>query len=220
MDSLTPEEKALVEAKTQFYRVRLKNIGGLVMPVIIRATFEDNSEKDYRIPAEIWRQNAEKCSMQIIADKPIKSIELDPKLETADVDRNNNHFPPKLEPTRFRVFKANRGAFGPGGAPAGAGGPPNPMQMEKSREATRARRERNGAAPPAATPSSQNDGQPKLEEKPETKPDPVKPEAKPTEKPVEPAKPEAKPEDPKPETPKPEAPKAEEKPAATPAPGR
>lgn len=225
MDSLTPEEKALVEAKTQFYRIRLKNVGGLVMPVIIRAVFEDNSEKDYRYPAEVWRLNSEKCSVQIIADKPIKSIELDPKLETADADRNNNHFPPKIEPTRFRVFKANRGAFGPGGAPAGMGGAPNPMQQERSREATRARRERNGATPPSGAPSA-NNGQPKPEAKPETKPD-AKPEAtpetKPEEKPAEPPKAEAKatelkptapsPTDPKPEAPKQEAPKAEEKPA-------
>lgn len=203
MDSLTPEEKALVEAKTQFYRVRLSNIGGLVMPVIIRATFQDNSEKDYRIPAEIWRLNSEKCSMQIIADKPIKSIELDPKLETADVDRNNNHFPAKIEPTRFRVFKANRGTFGVGGAPAGPQGPPNPMQQEKAREAMRARRSQSsgatpapGATPPGATPPATN-GQPMPEKKPETKPE---------------EKPETKPE-PKPET-KPDAPKAEEKPAA------
>jgi hypothetical protein len=163
LDSLTPEEKALVEAKTQFYRIRLQNIGGLVMPVILRAEFEDGSTKDYRFPAEVWRMNSERCSVQIITDKPVVRIELDPRQETADVDRNNNHFPPRIEPTRFRVFKTTR---------APNAGPSNPMRDERNREAARARRgggrENNRSAQPALAP---NAGEEKAENKEEPKPE-------------------------------------------------
>ena len=35
------------------------------------------------------------------------NIKLDPFLETADVDMNNNYWPPRNEPTRFQLFKQN-----------------------------------------------------------------------------------------------------------------
>ena len=37
--------------------------------------------------------------------KKIKSIELDPFLETADTDRNNNYFPERREPSKFDLYK-------------------------------------------------------------------------------------------------------------------
>ncbi len=48
------------------------------MPVILMVTYEDGTEKEIRLPAEIWRQNAEQCATQIISSQPIKKIELDP----------------------------------------------------------------------------------------------------------------------------------------------
>jgi hypothetical protein len=35
-------------------------------------------------------------------------VVLDPHLETADVDRANNAWPPQAEPTRFQLFKQNQ----------------------------------------------------------------------------------------------------------------
>jgi hypothetical protein len=35
----------------------------------------------------------------------LQSIHLDPLLETADVDLNNNFWPPRIIPTRFELFK-------------------------------------------------------------------------------------------------------------------
>jgi hypothetical protein len=40
-----------------------------------------------------------------MSDRELLRIELDPKRQTADADRSNNHWPPKLEPSRFKLFK-------------------------------------------------------------------------------------------------------------------
>ena len=42
-----------------------------------------------------------------ILDKEVSKVRLDPFLETADVDLNNNYWPAKNEPTRFQMYKSN-----------------------------------------------------------------------------------------------------------------
>jgi len=98
----------------------LKNVGGLIMPVILMATFEDGSTREIRIPAEIWRVDSAQCDTLIVADQPLKSLELDPYRETADINRDNNFFPPVIEASRFQLFKMRRNAED------------NPMQKAKS----------------------------------------------------------------------------------------
>ena len=39
--------------------------------------------------------------------KEVVKVQLDPFLETADVDLNNNYWPAKNEPTRFQMYKSN-----------------------------------------------------------------------------------------------------------------
>jgi len=41
----------------------------------------------------------------LITDKEIVRLELDPYRETADTEASNNHWPPKLIPSRFQLFK-------------------------------------------------------------------------------------------------------------------
>ncbi len=139
MADLSEADKKLLESNNRIYRIRLKNVGGLVMPIILIATFEDGSTKEVRLPVEMWRLSAEKCATQIVCDQPIKSIELDPYRETADVNRSNNFFPPQLEPTRFQLFKG-RGGFR--GGPGGMMGGDNPMQRAKRAEEEKAKAEK------------------------------------------------------------------------------
>ncbi len=128
---LSDKEKAMLESTDRYYRVALKNVGGLVMPVILMATFEDGSTREIRIPAEVWRVDNTRCDTMIIADKPMKSLELDPYRETADVDRNNNYFPPIMESTKFQLFKMRRGF----------GGEDNPMGAAKAKKEAEAKKE-------------------------------------------------------------------------------
>ena len=107
-DSLDENEKALLKSRTNFYVVDLKNVGGLIMPIFMELEFTDGSKEEIRIPAEIWRQNSEEVSKLITTAKEIKTITLDPKLETADCDLSNNYLPRKVVPSRFKLFKGSR----------------------------------------------------------------------------------------------------------------
>jgi hypothetical protein len=77
------------------------------MPIIVKMIYEDGTEEVLRIPAEIWRKNHEEVSKVIRTDKLLTDVILDPYLEIADVDRNNNYWPPRTEPTRFELFKSS-----------------------------------------------------------------------------------------------------------------
>jgi hypothetical protein len=127
----------LFESNNLFYRVSLSNVGGLVMPVILMLHFEDGSTREVRIPAEIWRVDNKTCETMVMTDRPVKSFELDPFRETADINRDNNYFPPKLEPTRFQMFKAERRGGGQGGD--------NPMRRAKQAEEAKKQAEEKAA---------------------------------------------------------------------------
>lgn len=105
LETLSEQERALLTSGLNFYVVDLKNIGGLVMPVILEVDYVDGTKDELRIPAEIWRLNNFNVSKLIVTNKEIKSITLDPHLETADVDLQNNYFPRRLVKSRFQLFK-------------------------------------------------------------------------------------------------------------------
>lgn len=124
MEKLSDEERELIALKTNYYNVSLTNEGGLVMPVILRATFTDDSQQTIRLPAEIWAKNNKSASTGFLSEKELASIELDPHRETADANRDNNYFPPRFEPSRFQLYK--------GGSRSRSGD--NPMKAQKRRE--------------------------------------------------------------------------------------
>ncbi len=105
LQGLTKEDFELLNANKHFYELTFSNIGGLVSPLIIEVTFADNSIEVVRIPAEIWRQYEERVTKVLIFDKEVISFRLDPYLETADTDFNNNAWPKRVEPTRYELFK-------------------------------------------------------------------------------------------------------------------
>lgn len=105
LSRLSDSEKQLVNGNNYFYVVDLKNIGGLVMPVIFRLEYMDGTSEKITIPVEIWRYNYKEVSKLIATKKEVKSIVLDPNLETADADLTNNFFPRRPIKTRFQVFK-------------------------------------------------------------------------------------------------------------------
>ncbi len=128
LEQLTEKEKELLANTDRFYRLQFRNVGGLVMPVIVLLTLEDGSTKEIRLPAEAWRVDANICDTLVVTDQPIVKFELDPYRETADINRDNNHFPPVIEPTRFQLFKSQR-----------RGSEDNPMaQAKRAKEAQEA----------------------------------------------------------------------------------
>ena len=102
---LTKEELDLLNTGMQFYELSFSNIGGIPMPIILRFTFDDGSEEVVRIPAEIWRRSEEEVSKVFMFEKKVDNIRVDPFLETADTDLNNNSWPEERQPTRYELFR-------------------------------------------------------------------------------------------------------------------
>ncbi|WP_417387295.1 M1 family metallopeptidase [Gimesia sp.] len=108
LKGLKAEEKKLLETQKFFYLVDLKNQGGLVMPVILKLTFDDDTTEILRIPAEIWRLNNKSVSKLILTEKPLKSLTLDPHRETADTQLSNNEFPRTISKSYFQLEKSKK----------------------------------------------------------------------------------------------------------------
>ena len=106
------------------YQIDFSNKGGLVMPIFLEFTFEDGSKLSDKISAQIWRKNEKSVSKTYFFDKKLKSIQLDPMKETADIDTSNNFWGTFSEPTKFQVFKDRQQRRARGAA----AGMVNPMQ--------------------------------------------------------------------------------------------
>lgn len=102
---LTEEEKAELNADKFYYEITVDNVGGLIMPVIIEFEFIDGTKRQIRIPAEIWKRSEPNITKVFSLEKEAKSITLDPLLETADVELNNNFWPARIVPSKFELFK-------------------------------------------------------------------------------------------------------------------
>ncbi|GAB3640382.1 M1 family metallopeptidase [Spirosoma arcticum] len=126
--TLTPDERQLAEAGTNFYTLSLKNKGGIPMPVIVRMEFEDGTDSVARFPAEIWRFNDASIRKVVTTTKKVKQWILDPFYEIADINTEDNTFPPVAQPTRFQLFKQQQGREAAG---------PNPMQQQRQQAPAR-----------------------------------------------------------------------------------
>jgi hypothetical protein len=127
--SLSADERALVESGMNFYTLKLKNKGGLPMPIIIKMQFEDGTDSIARFPAEIWRLNDQDVSKVITTKKKVSQWTLDPFLEIADIDSENNSFPRQpAQPTKFQLFKQE----------AGRSRGPNPMREAQQNQPQKA----------------------------------------------------------------------------------
>ena len=105
LNTLTEEDKAIVESQDHYYQISFENKGGLVMPVIFQFVFADGTTEDVYIPAEIWRKENAEVTKVFKTAKVVEKIILDPYLETADTDRSNNFYPQQNSPTKIDLFK-------------------------------------------------------------------------------------------------------------------
>jgi hypothetical protein len=99
--NITPEEKANLKSPKFFYEVEFNKPGGMPMPIIVQITYEDGTVDNYKYPAQIWRKNNETAKKVYATDKAIKQIQIDPKLETADIDVTNNSWPKAEVKSKF-----------------------------------------------------------------------------------------------------------------------
>lgn len=97
-----------IRAKLQnkhIYEVTISNKGGLVMPVIIEWTYKDGTKELEKIPAEVWRLNEQRITKVFVKDKEVTNIMIDPNMETADINIEDNIFPKVDRPSRFDEFR-------------------------------------------------------------------------------------------------------------------
>jgi len=117
ISGLTNEEKELQNSTSYFYEIEIERIGDLVMPVIYEIIYENGNAELIKIPAEIWRKGERKITRVHKTDNKILKFNLDPYLETADIDTSNNSYPREDKMSQFEIFKRR-----------GQGNQENPMQ--------------------------------------------------------------------------------------------
>jgi hypothetical protein len=99
--NFTEVEKATMKTPKFFYEVEFNKPGGMLMPIIVEFTYDDNTKENFKFPAQIWRKNNETAKRVFATEKAIKTIQIDPKLETADIDITNNTWPKVEAKSKF-----------------------------------------------------------------------------------------------------------------------
>ncbi|WP_424495039.1 M1 family metallopeptidase [Salinimicrobium sp. GXAS 041] len=107
MDNFTQAERQEMKMPKYFYEVTFNKPGGLVMPIIVEYTYADGTSEKVKYPVQIWRKNDSQVSRALATDKEITKIVIDPDLETADVNVDNNTWPQTEQMSEFEEFKAN-----------------------------------------------------------------------------------------------------------------
>lgn len=123
MASYSDDERKALDDKRNYYEVSFSMMGGLVMPIIVEFTYADDSKEIRQIPAEIWKMGDETVSKVFVTDKEVSRITLDPYLQTADTNLDNNTWISRGDARRFEVYKPTPRAAGQ-----------NPMQKARSSE--------------------------------------------------------------------------------------
>ncbi|WP_396174524.1 M1 family metallopeptidase [Flavobacterium sp.] len=97
----TTEEQGKLKSPKYFYEVEFSKPGGMIMPIIVELQFEDGTSETHKFPEQIWRKNNQTATRVFATAKKIKKIQVDPKLETADVDVTNNTWPKEEAVSKF-----------------------------------------------------------------------------------------------------------------------
>jgi hypothetical protein len=101
LSTLTADEKGNLKSPKYFYEVEFNKPGGMIMPILVEITYEDGTVDNFKYPAQIWRKNNDTAKKVYATEKAIKKIQIDPKLETADIDVTNNTWPKEELKSKF-----------------------------------------------------------------------------------------------------------------------
>ncbi len=73
-----------------YYRVEVRNEGGLLMPLEMEVTYDDGTTDRMEMPVDVWRRNERAFTKGFFSDKSVQRVVLDPDEAFADVDRSDN----------------------------------------------------------------------------------------------------------------------------------
>ncbi|WP_405383627.1 M1 family metallopeptidase [Maribacter sp. LLG6340-A2] len=105
MDNMTAAERAAVKEPKYFYEITYNSPGGLPMPLIVEYTYADGTVENITYPPEIWRKNSSEVMIVVSSASELTGVEIDPKMETADIDTTNNSWPKKEQESDFDKMK-------------------------------------------------------------------------------------------------------------------
>ncbi|TVZ53176.1 M1 family metallopeptidase [Dokdonia sp. Hel_I_53] len=105
MDNFTPAERAKIKSPKHLYKIVFEKPGGIPMPIIVEYEYADGTKEKITYPAQVWRKNDTEVSKAIATDKEIVKVTVDPDLETADIDTDNNSWPKAKKLGEFNKFK-------------------------------------------------------------------------------------------------------------------
>ena len=105
MDNFTPQERATMKSPKHLYNIVFEKPGGIPMPIIVEYEYADGTSEKVTYPVQVWRKNDSEYSKVIALGKEIVKITIDPDLETADIDLDNNSWPKNKELGEFDKFK-------------------------------------------------------------------------------------------------------------------
>jgi hypothetical protein len=108
LETLDDAEKQLLMTDKIFYAVALENVGGLVMPVVMQITWADGTVEDLRLPAEVWMDDSRNFTKLLVAEQEIETIVVDPHLEMADANPNDNTWPKRAVEATFQLQGSER----------------------------------------------------------------------------------------------------------------
>ena len=95
-----------VEEDRNYYILEFSNLGGLAMPIILEVEYESGEKEEVRMPAEIWRRSPHGLKKLLVTAEKIRAFVVDPLLETADGDMENNYYPRRIIPSRMESYAA------------------------------------------------------------------------------------------------------------------
>ena len=101
----TSEERTALKNPKYFYEVEFDKPGSLMMPIIAELNFEDGTKETHKFPVQIWRRNNTTAKRVFATEKKVVKIQLDPKLETADIDVSNNIWPKEAVVDKFEQIE-------------------------------------------------------------------------------------------------------------------
>ena len=87
------------------YEIEFEKPGGLVMPLIVEYTYVDGTTERVKYPVQLWRKNENSVKKIISSNKELIGVTIDPDLETADVNIDNNSWPKQESQSDFEKFK-------------------------------------------------------------------------------------------------------------------
>jgi len=76
--------------QSKYYRVRIENLGGLVMPIEMAVQYTDGSVERFDLPVDAWRMDERTFVKGFFTSKEVARVVLDPDEVFADVNIENN----------------------------------------------------------------------------------------------------------------------------------